>query len=135
VGEPISFRKYLAAGLMVATLAFTLVWLQQQFDKGDHRKAVDLLMSRPPGMTWSVADELNQRAGDRPPECSPKLVSSFAGTLVVTCEAHGVYKFAVDLVRKTVTPADPAALSLMQTVASRNLTDGGTPLPSPGGRP
>ena len=86
--------------MRVAILAMTLIFLQQQFDQGDLNRAIALLMSKPPGAHWSVAEELNARAGaGGTPQCEPKLVSSFAGTLQVTCAAgpKGPYLFSIDL--------------------------------------
>lgn len=107
---------------MIAILALTLIYLQQQFDQGDERRAVELLLSKAPGAKWSVADELNARAGTSTPQCAPRIVSSFAGTLEVSCSAGAPqpYRFSVDLVRKTVQPRDPPTRELMEAVEAKN---------------
>ena len=122
--------KLVIGGLMVAILAMALIFLQQQFDQGDLNRAIALLMSKPPGTRWSVAEELNQRAGQRAPQCEPKILSSFAGTLEVSCFAGPTapYRFSVDLVQKTVRPVDLHTPELMEGVAQRNAgpLDAGT---------
>ena len=127
--------KFLVGGLMVAILAFTLIYLQGQFDKGDLDRAINLLMSKPPGSSWSVAEELNERSGPGlDPQCEPRILSSFAGTMEVTCSAGATYKFAIDLVRKTVQPVDEPTRELISAVQVRNQaipSDAGAPLPSP----
>ena len=114
--------KMVIGAIMVAILAFTLIALQSQFDQGDNRRAVELLLSKPPGDRWSVAEELNARAGAEHPTCTPKIVSSFAGTMEVNCSAGPppAYLFEVDLVRKTVRPGNEQATELMKAVAARN---------------
>lgn len=133
--QPASFEqrgKIVIGVLMIAVLALTLIFLQQQFDQGDHTRAVELLMSKPPGAQWSIAEELDARAGTASPECQPKIVSSFAGTLEVRCTTgpEGTYRFAIDLVRKTVLPLDERTRSLIATVQAKMQpsVDGG---PSP----
>jgi hypothetical protein len=121
--------KLVIGGLMVAILAFALIFLQQQFDQGDQNRAVELLMARPPGAPWSIAQELDARAGKEPPQCAPKIVSSFAGTMEVICSAGGTsYRFSIDLVRKVVQPVDPPTKELMEAVAAKNAAavDAGT---------
>ena len=115
---------------MIAILALSLIMLQQRFDKGDYDRAILMLADKRPGDRWSVNQELNERAGSSPYACAPLLISSFRGTLEVTCPLGkaGTYRFAVDLVRKVVEPLDDATRELMQTVQSKNLrssADGG----------
>jgi hypothetical protein len=127
----------LVGGVMIIILAFTLILLQQQFDSGDNNRAIELLMSRPPGAAWSVAEELDARAGAEHPTCTPQIVSSFAGTMQVSCTAEGKepYVFAVDLVRKTVTPANGQATELLKVVLAKNAAaaDGGVSTDAGGG--
>ncbi len=127
--------KVIIGGLMVAILALALIGLQQRFDEGDNERAIALLMSKTPGSAWSVVEELNVRAGKQAPQCQPRIVSSFAGTLDVHCLAgSATYRFGVDLVRKTVNPLDPPTRELIATVSARNggVVDGGSsPLPPP----
>ncbi len=107
---------------MIAILGLMLVGLQQQFNEGDYRRALELIAARDPGSKWSIGQELVERAKNTPPDCRPRLVSSLRGTLEVTCstgERHP-YKFEVDLVRHSVHPADPAARSLVDAVAQKN---------------
>jgi hypothetical protein len=117
--------KLVVGGIMVLILGFTLIALQTQFDQGDNRRAVELLMSKPPGDRWSVAEELNARAGAEHPTCTPSILSSFAGTMEVTCAAGPPppYVFEVDLVRKSVRPGNEQATALMRSVAARNATE------------
>lgn len=107
---------------MIAILALMLVGLQQQFDQGDYRRALELITARAPGAKWSIGQELVERAKGAPPDCQPKLVSSFRGTLRVTCSTgeQARYRFDVDLVRHSVQPADAAARSLMAAVDEKN---------------
>ncbi len=130
--------KWIVGALMIAFLVFTLVLLQRRYDESDLRKSVELLMAKPPGAHWSVADELNQRSGSAPPTCQPRLVSSFAGTLEVRCNTGGesTYRFSVDLVRKAIQPLDEPTRALMQQVVIRNhsLSDAGTPADADAGR-
>lgn len=115
-------NKIILGGLLIAILGLMLVGLQQQFNEGDYRRALELIAARDPGAKWSIGQELSERAKSAPPDCRPKLVSSFRGTLEVTCSTgEGLpYKFEVDLVRRSVRPADPAARSLMEAVAQKN---------------
>jgi hypothetical protein len=121
--------KLIVGGLMLAILGFTLLALQQRFDQGDYERAVAMLAAKAPGEHWSVNEELVQRAGKDPVECQPRLLSSFRGTLEVSCQAGAAssYRFAVDLVRKRVTGQNPPAEELLRAVAARNShpADGG----------
>ncbi len=122
--------KLVIGALMVATLALMLIFLQQQFDQGDQNRAIALLMDRPPGANWSIAQELDLRAGEQAPECTPKIVSSFAGTIEVSCSAEtAAYRFNIDLVRKRVRPVDAATQGLVDSVAAKNAQalDAGAP--------
>lgn len=107
---------------MVAILALMLLFLQQQFDRGDLDRAVGLLLAKPPGGAWSIAQELDARAGAVRPECVPRLVSSLAGTVEVSCAAgpSGAYRFEVDLVREEVRPIGLPAIELLREVEERN---------------
>src|SRR5690349_8892686 len=104
---------------MIASLALMLIFLQQQFDRGDYNKAIDLLSSKSPGAHWSVAEELVLRAGSFKSDCQPRLISSFQGTLEVTCSVGEPtpYRFHVDLVRRQVVPMDAHTRELVETVA------------------
>ena len=119
--------KLVIGGLMIGILAMALIFLQQQFDQGDLNRAITLLMSKPPGAEWSVAEELNARAGQGAPQCEPKILSSFAGTLEVECFAgpSAPYRFSVDLVQKAVRPLDLHTQELMGKVQDR--TQGASP--------
>lgn len=123
--------KIILGGLMIAILALMLVGLQQQFDQGDYRRALELIAARDPGATWSIGQELVERSKGSAPDCRPKLLSSFRGTLQVTCSTgeQTPYKFDVDLIRRTVCPADAAARSLVEAVEARNR-----PAPQPSGQ-
>jgi hypothetical protein len=141
--------KLIVAALMVATLILLLVFLQQQFDNGDFNRAIGLLTSKSPGSQWSVAEEMVQRAGNKPLDCEPKLLSSFQGTLEVTCQSGSAampYRFHVDLVRKTVNAMDDHTRELIQTAQEkgkaaplldagleRSPVDAGLPAPADGG--
>jgi hypothetical protein len=107
---------------MVGILGLMLVLLQQQFNQGDYRRAMELIAAPQPGAKWSIGQELVERSKGGQPDCRPKLLSSFKGTLEVTCytgEAQP-YKFDVDLVRRAVTAINPAAQELVETVAEKN---------------
>lgn len=112
--------------LMIAILALTLIFLQQRFDQSDLDKAVAMLAEKPDG-GWSVAEELDARGGASSAICSPRIVSSFRGTLEVSCTAGASepYRFGVDLVRHTVKPLNAQAEELLQAVERRNA--GGAP--------
>jgi len=103
--------------LMVAILAFMLLLLQQQFNQADERRAVALVGAAPAGPSRSLGEELAARAGERPLDCKAKILSSFRGTLEVACRTGDStaepYRFAVDLVRKTVSPLDSRARGLI----------------------
>jgi hypothetical protein len=109
---------------MLASLGLMLVYLQQQFDKGDYNRAIEMVSSREPGAQWSVLQEMVSRAGSGSPNCEPKLISSFQGTLEVSCLADGAlpYRFAVDLVRKSVTPMDERTRELVAAAKQKALT-------------
>lgn len=107
---------------MVGILGLTLILLQQQFNEGDHRKALQLLGSRDAGASWSIGQELVARSKNGTPDCQSKIISSFRGTLDVTCSTGETrpYHFQVDLVRRAVEPADEATRQLMAEVERRN---------------
>ena len=107
---------------MVAILALMLVALQQQFNEGDYRRALELIAARDPAGKWSIGQELMERAKNAAPDCRPKLISGFRGTVEITCSTgeHTPYRFEVDLVRRSVRPLDAAARSLVETVAKKN---------------
>ena len=115
---------------MVAILAFSLLALQNKFDEGDLRRAIEMLAQKAPGASWSVAQELDWRSGATLAQCEPRLLSSFAGTLEITCRAGATppYRFWVDLVRRTLTPQDAHAKELLEVVTAKNAaprTDAG----------
>lgn len=126
---------------MVAILILSLTLLQQCFDQSDYRHALQLL-AQAPGPGWSIGKELVQRAGGGTPDCQSKLLSSFKGTVEVTCQASAgdTYRFEVDLVRKAIKPTNPAALALMEAVEQRRKAEaagspdaGGGSVPDSGG--
>src|SRR5688500_15667151 len=107
---------------MIAWLVLLLMFLQQRYDAADEKKAMALLMSKPPGARWSVAEELAERARAPVPDCDrPRMVSTFQGTLDVTCRAGAPqpYQFHVDLVRKTVTAGDAHTAALIEAAQAR----------------
>jgi hypothetical protein len=113
--------KLVVGALMIGILALTLTMLQQRFDEGDYEKAILLLAAKPPG-GWSVNEELVQRANNAAVDCQPRLLSSFRGTLEVTCHvaSQEPYRFQVDLVRKLVISEDAHAQSILDAVAAKN---------------
>jgi hypothetical protein len=119
--------KLIVGGLMLAILAFTLIALQQRFDQGDYEKAIQMLAAKAPGELRSINEEIVERAGKEPVECQPRLLSSFRGTLQVTCRAGslGSYRFEVDLVRKRITAEDARSQEILDAVAHRNKADAG----------
>src|SRR5258708_6830027 len=121
---------------MVAILALMLVLLQQQFNQGDYRRALELLAARQPGSSWSIGQELLARSKRGAPDCRPKLVSSFRGTLEVTCDTGDgrTYQFEVDLVRQSVRPLNADAGELIEAVSAKNrgLDAGSIPAGHPG---
>jgi hypothetical protein len=122
--------KLVVGALMVAILVLSLVLLQQQFDQGDYRRALQML-AQAPGPGWNVGQELVERSGGSTPDCQPRLLSSFAGTLEVSCHAGpgDPYRFEVDLVRRAVQPKNSAAKDLLEAVDRRrqgsSAPDGG----------
>jgi len=107
-------RKYFIGALMILILAFTLVWIQQQFNQGDERKAVALVGAAKTAQGGTVGDALVARSASRSPDCKSTITSSCAGTLEVTCRTDGeLYRFAVDLVRNSVHPLDEPTRALM----------------------
>jgi len=107
---------------MVAWLVLLLSFLQQRYDAADEKKAMGLLLSKPPGARWSVGEELAERAGAPVPDCDrPRMVSSIQGTLDILCRANAPqpFNFHVDLVRKTVTAADPPTAALIESAQNR----------------
>jgi hypothetical protein len=122
-------NKLVIGALMVAILALMLVLLQQQFNQGDYRRGLELLAARQPGSSWSIGQELLARSKRGAPDCRPKLVSSFKGTLEVTCDTGDgrTYQFEVDLVRKSVRPLNGDAREVIEAVAATNRAlDGGS---------
>jgi hypothetical protein len=119
--QPLSKKKLVIAGLMVAWLVLMLVLLQSRYDQGDHKSALKLIASRAPGATWSVWDEMLARAGDESIACTPRIVSSFQGTIDVSCQTGkaGTYQFSVDLVRKLVLPVDEKTKELVATAQAK----------------
>ncbi len=115
-------NKFIIGGMLVAILALMLVALQQQFNEGDYRRALELIAARDPAGKWSIGQELIERAKGAAPDCRPKLLSSFRGTVEITCSTgeRTSYRFEVDLVRRSVRPLDAAARSLVETVAKKN---------------
>ncbi len=115
-------------GLMIAILALMLVLLQQQFNQGDYRRALELVAAPKPGDRWSIGQELMERSKGAAPDCRPKLVSSFRGTLEVTCYAadKSGYRFDVDLVRRSVQPADAVSRELIEVVEAKNRASSGS---------
>jgi hypothetical protein len=128
-------NKLVIGALMVAILALMLVLLQQQFNQGDYRRAVELLAARQPGTSWSIGQELLERSKRGPPDCRPKLVSSLKGTLEVTCDTGDgrTYQFEVDLVRQSVRPLNAEAREVIEAVSTktRGLDAGGLPASQP----
>lgn len=106
---------------MIGILGLTLILLQQQFNEGDHRKAVQLLGSRDGGQ-WSIGQELVARSKNGSPDCQSKILSSFRGTLEVICSTGEPrpYRFHVDLVRRSIEPADEPTRRLMAEVDQKN---------------
>lgn len=99
---------------MVLILAFTLVWVQQQFNQSDERKAVALVGAAKTTEGGTVGEALVARSASRSPDCKSTIVSFCAGTLEVTCRTDGeVYRFAVDLIRNSVRPIDQRTRALM----------------------
>src|SRR5262249_33206800 len=107
---------------MIAILPLMLVALQQQFNEGDYRRALELIAARDPAGKWSIGQELMERAKDAAPDCRPKLMSTLRGAVEVTCSTgeRTPYRFEVDLVSRSVRPLDAAARSLVETVAKKN---------------
>jgi hypothetical protein len=116
-------------GLMIAILALMLIFLQQQFNQGDYRRALELVAAPKPGEKWSIVQELTERSKDGAPDCRPKLVSSFRGIVEVTCYAGqpSPYRFEVDLVRRSVQPTDAASRELMEAAQAKNRAIGAQP--------
>jgi hypothetical protein len=115
-GTPLERRNKMIIGtLMIAILALSILALQQRFDQSDYEKAIRMLAVKAPGQQRSIAEELAQRAGNGPADCQPRMLSSFRGTLEVTCHTGNAepYHFNIDLVRKTVEPADARSREFM----------------------
>jgi hypothetical protein len=107
-------RKFFIGVLMVLILAFTLVWIQQQFNQSDDRKAKALVGAAKTAQGGTVGEALVARSASGSPDCKSTITSSFAGTLEVTCRTDGeTYRFAVDLVRKSVHPLDERTRALI----------------------
>jgi hypothetical protein len=121
--------KLVVGALMIGILGLTLVLLQQQFSQADYRRAIELLGAKEPGARWSIGQELVARSKGGSPDCRAKIASSFRGTVEVTCSTgdNQLYRFEVDLVRKSVQPADAATRSLVQEAAEKQRADGGSP--------
>lgn len=115
-------NKFIIGGVLIAVLALMLVALQQQFNEGDYRRALELIAARHPAEKWSIGQELMERAKNAAPDCRPKLISAFRGTVEIICSTgeRAPYRFEVDLVRRSVRPLDAAARSLVETVAKKN---------------
>jgi hypothetical protein len=113
--------KWVVALLMAASLVFALILLQQQFDEGDMRRAVEMLSVKQPQESRSIGEELIQRAGSKPLDCKAKLLSSFAGTLQVRCVIadEPPYLFNVDLVRKQVNPGNDVSSQLLASIRAQ----------------
>jgi hypothetical protein len=116
---------------MVGILAFSLITLQQQFDQGDYRRAMEMIAA--PQESWSIGRELMARCtGAAGPQGSPKLLSSFQGLVEVTCRTDEPepYRFRVDLVRKVVSPVDDRSRELVEAVSrKRQQADASSPGP------
>jgi hypothetical protein len=107
-------RKYFIGALMILILAFTLVWIQQQFNQSDDLKAKALVGAAKTAQGGTVGDALVTRSASRSPDCKSTILSSCAGTLEVTCRTDGeLYRFAVDLIRNSVHPLDEPTRALM----------------------
>lgn len=119
---------------MVAILALSLIFLQQQFSAADDRKAIQLLASTEPGAHWSIGQELVARSPNGSPDCHSTVLSSFRGTIEVSCATGDGqrYRFEVDLVRQSVQPIDNATRQLMNQVAEKK--NGPVPSTSDAGR-
>jgi hypothetical protein len=115
-------NRLIIGGVMIAILALMLVALQQQFNEGDYHRALELIAARDPAGKWSIGQELMERAKNAAPDCRPKLISAFRGTVEITCSTgeRTPYRFEVDVVRRSVRPLDAAARSLVETVAKKN---------------
>lgn len=113
----------MVGALLVSILGLALVLVQQQFNEGDHRKAIQLLGSREGGSHWSIGQELVARSRNGSPDCQSKIESSFKGTLEVTCSTgeERPYRFHVDLVRRSVEPVDEPTRRLMSEVAEKKV--------------
>lgn len=114
--------------VLVAVLGLMLIALQRRFEQGDLDRAVALVLNIRPGASWSVARELDARSGQARPQCVPRIVSSFAGTVEVSCTAGpgGAYQFEVDLVAKSVQPIGEPAAELLRAVEEKSAApDGG----------
>jgi len=96
-------------------MALSVITLQRCFDESDRKKALQLLLSSP-AAGGTVHDALIAAAADGgAPTCNqPEIVSSCAGTLSVECAAGPgeSYRYAVDLVRRSVTPLNARARTL-----------------------
>jgi len=110
---------------MALALGATLAWLQGRFDKGDLRKATDLLeKSRPagpdsPSPQASIAEAIAKDLG-HPANCAAEITSGCRGIVHVRCGAPGdEYLFAADLARRppVLHPANPKAQALMVRLA------------------
>jgi len=63
------------------------------------------------------------------PDCRPRLISSFKGTLEVTCDTGEgrPYQFEIDLVRQSVRPLNPEAREVIEALSAKNRgLDGGS---------
>jgi hypothetical protein len=77
-------RRWPIAVVMIALLAFTLVWLQGRFDASDAKKAIAAAMSWKPAAGQTVFDALAGR-GEGDPQCTGKVMSQLLGDVEVRC--------------------------------------------------
>jgi hypothetical protein len=83
-----------------------------------------MLGNKGPGETWSLGQELFLRSGGKDPQCSAQIISSFRGTLEVTCtlRSGARYRFTVDMVRKTIGQMDAETTALFDVVRQKSLS-------------
>jgi hypothetical protein len=107
-------RKYFVGALMVLVLAFTLVWIQQHFNQGDEQDAFALVGAQKASQGGTVGEVLVARSASGSPDCRSTFISYLDGTLEVTCRTDTeMYRFAVDLIHKSVRPLDERTSVLM----------------------
>lgn len=136
-------RRYVIGGLMIAILVLALVLLQNAFDNGDRRRALEAVAGWQPVANGPlVRDLLLAKNGGAVPACDQKIESSFRGMMHVECEVGGdrqPFAFEVDLVRRAVTAADASTRERLEAAARAAIPapaaapDGGSPATIDGG--